>query len=71
VVRAEDALVDFQRALQEGPGGGQLALILEQEGEVVEAVGGVGVVGAEDAFAGLEGALQEGPGGGQLALGVE
>jgi hypothetical protein len=38
----EDALADLQGALEEGPGGGQLALGLEQAGQVFEAIGGVG-----------------------------
>jgi len=42
VVGPQHSLTGGQGALQEVPGGGQLALRLEQAGQVVEAVGGVG-----------------------------
>jgi hypothetical protein len=54
-----------------GRAGGQLALGLEQEGQVVEALGGGGVVGPQHPLADLQGALEERPGGGQLALVLE
>jgi hypothetical protein len=60
-----------QGTLVEGPGGGQVALDPEQPGQVVEALGGVGVVGAQHPLPDGQGALEEGPGGGQLALGIE
>jgi hypothetical protein len=44
VVGSQHPLPDVQGALVEGPGGGQLALGLEQMGQVVEAGGGGGAV---------------------------
>jgi hypothetical protein len=38
--------VDGQDALLQGPGVVEVALVVQDEGEVVEALGGVGVVGA-------------------------
>lgn len=44
IVRAQHPFVAGQGALVYGPGGGQLALVLEQAFQVVEAGGGVAVV---------------------------
>jgi translation initiation factor 2B subunit (eIF-2B alpha/beta/delta family) len=46
VVGAEAGLADGQSALVQGAGAVQVALVAKDEGEVVEAEGGVGVVGA-------------------------
>jgi hypothetical protein len=52
-------------ALEEGAGGGGVALVAVQEGEVVEAAGGLGVVRPQHALADCQSALQKGPGDGQ------
>jgi hypothetical protein len=44
-VGVQARLVDCQGAVVQGPGVVEVTLLLEDEGEVVEALGGVGVVG--------------------------
>src|SRR5262252_2892471 len=47
VVGAEDALADGEGAFDEEAGGGRVALVPDEAGEVVEVRGGVEVIGAE------------------------
>ena len=54
---AERLLADRQRALEERPRAGEVALGLKQEGEVVEARRGVGMLGAERLLADRQRAL--------------
>jgi hypothetical protein len=46
VVGAQASVADGQGALVQGPGAVEVALVGQDGGEVVKAVGGVGVVGA-------------------------
>ena len=65
---AERLLVDRQRALVERPRRRQVALVLQQGGEVVEARRGVGMLGAEHLLADRQRALVERPRRRQVAL---
>ena len=65
---AERLLVDRQRALVEGPRRRQVALVLQQHGEVVEARRRIGMLGAERLLADRQRALEEGPRRRQVAL---
>ncbi len=47
MVGAEAGLVDGQSTFVQGPGTDKVALFVQDAGEVVEAPGGVGMVGAE------------------------
>jgi hypothetical protein len=58
-------------ALEQGPGGGQVTLSPEHGGQIVEACGGVGVIGAQHAHVDIKDALLQRLGGRQLALGLE
>ena len=58
---AERLLVDRQRALEERPRAGEVALGLKQEGEVVEARRRLGMLGAERLLADRQRALEERP----------
>jgi hypothetical protein len=66
--RPQHPLSDVQGTLVEGPGGGKLAPIVEQVGQVVQGAGGMGMVGPQHPLEDGDGALEEGFGGGQLAL---
>jgi hypothetical protein len=59
VVGVQAGLVDGQGALVQGAGALEVALVPQDAGEVVEALGGVGVVGAEAGLADRQGALGE------------
>jgi len=65
LLAGHDAGAQALPAFSKGPGGDQLALGLEQGGQVVEALGGVGVVGAQHPLPDGRGTLEERPGGGQ------
>jgi hypothetical protein len=67
---AERLFVNRQRALEERPRPGKVALD-EQEGEVVEAVRSNGMLGAKGLFADRQRALQERPRSCKVALGHE
>ena len=68
MVGAERLLADRQRALEERPRPGEIALGLKQEGEVVEAHRRIGMVGAERLLADRQRALEERP---RLSIGRE
>ena len=68
MVGAERLLPDRQGALEERPGCGEVALVLKQHGEVVEARRRIGMVGAERPLADRQGALEERSGAGKIAL---
>src|SRR5215472_1696526 len=70
LVGAEDAFTDGKCALEEGAGGGRVALVPVQEGEVVEGVGGVGVVVSQYLIADPQGTLEERLSGVQLTSGL-
>ena len=59
---AERLLADRQRPLVERPRAGEVALVLKQAGEVVEARGGRGMLGAERLLADRQRPLEERPG---------
>jgi hypothetical protein len=54
---AEHSFADRQGAFEEGPRGGELALVPQQEGEVVQANRGLRVFGAERLLLDRQGAL--------------
>ena len=58
---AEHLLVDRQRALEERPRRRKVALVLKQDGEVVEARRRIGMLGAEYLLADRQRALEERP----------
>ena len=68
---AESPLADGQRALVERPRPHNVALVLEQDGEVVEARRGVGMLGAERLFVYRQCALHERPRPHNVALVLE
>jgi hypothetical protein len=45
VVGAQAGFTDGQGALKQGARGGQVTLLVQNDGEIVEAVGSVGVIG--------------------------
>ena len=65
---AERLLADRQRPLVERPRAGEVALGLKQDGEVVEARGGVGMLGSERLLADRQRSLVERPRAGEVAL---
>ena len=66
--RPSASFVDGQGPLEEGLGGGVVPLRLQQQRQVVQAVGGVGVAHAQRRLADGQGLLVEGPGGGVVPL---
>jgi hypothetical protein len=68
MVNAERLLSDRKRPLEERPRAGEVALALKQEGEVVEALGGRGMVAAERLLADRQRPLVERPRSGEVAL---
>ena len=63
--------IDRQRPLEERPRAGEIALVPKQEGEVVEARGGQGVLGAERLLVDCHRSFEERPRGGEVALGLK
>ena len=55
----------------ERPRAGEVALVLKQEGEVVEARGGLGMLGAERLLADRQRPFVERPRAGEVALGLK
>ncbi len=68
MLRAERLLPDRQRALVERPRPRKVALVLKQEGEIVEALRRIGMLGAERLLADCQRALEERPRPGKVAL---
>jgi hypothetical protein len=68
VIDAMVGLADPDDVFQQGTGGVQVALVAQDDGEVVAAVGGVGVVGAQVGLENAQGALVSGTGGVEGAL---
>ena len=68
---AERLLADRQGALEERPRRREVALVLKQDGEVVEARRRIGMVGAERLLADRQRALEERPRAGEVALVAE
>ena len=66
---AERLLADRHRALVERPRASEVALGPKQEGEVVKAHRGVGMLGAERLFVDRQRALEERPRAGKVTLG--
>ena len=67
MVGPQHPLPDGQGTLEEWPGGGQLTLGVEQDTEVVEALGGVGMVGSQDPLPDGQGTLEPRPGRPEIA----
>ena len=65
---AERLLVNRQRALQEQPRRCQIAVVVKQHSEVIEAHRRIGMFGAERLLADRQRALEERPRRGQVAL---
>ena len=65
---AEHLLADRQRALEERPRRREVALVLQQQGEVVEAPRRIGMLGAEHLLRDRQRALAERPRPDKVAL---
>ena len=68
MARAQHGFADVQGLLVEGPSSGVVPLRLQQQGQVVQALSGVGVALAQDGLAEGQGLLVEGPGPGVVPL---
>ena len=63
--------VNRERALEKQPRAGEIATVLQQKGEIVEARGRIGVLGPERLFADRQGALRGAAVRREIALGIQ